>query len=314
MTTVAPIMPRVAAGSAAHALFQPNPGLCRPGAAPPRRDLLPARPERRPKSRRLPARLLRSRAARVRLLRWTGVLLILAGLGTVAYGAFAIWSSSASTRRAQEQLAGDFQANLTSATTTVANLDDDNPLIATVTTTAGEDVAGPEIRTTTTLPGLVAEDPPADGEALGRILIPAAGVNWIVVEGVSTEDLAKGPGHMPGTALPGQPGNAVISGHRTTHGAPFFRLDALQPGDEIVVQTLIGMHTYEVVEVRTVAPTDMWVTQQVAGSWLTLTTCNPLYHSTQRLIVFARLIDGPNAAAISATLTGDETPPQPPSG
>jgi LPXTG-site transpeptidase (sortase) family protein len=241
-----------------------------------------------------------------------GLLLVLAGSGTLTYLAFTVWVGNASTSRAQEQLASEFQANVEATTTVAADVGEDNPLIATVTTTPGEDIAGPETTTTTTLPGLITEDPPAQGEALGRMQIPVAGVDWIIVEGVSPEDLAEGPGHMPGTALPGQPGNAVISGHRTTHGAPFLNLDLLQPGDHIAVDTLIGMHIYEVVEVRVVAPTDMWVTEQTAGAWLTLTTCNPKYHSTERLIVFAKLVDGPNAAAVAATLTGDETPPQPP--
>ena len=60
-----------------------------------------------------------------------------------------------------------------------------------------------------------------------------------------------------------------------------------------------------------VAPTDVWVTNQVDGAWITLTTCNPKGSSRERLIVFGRLVDGPNAAAIAATLTGDESPPQP---
>ncbi len=183
-----------------------------------------------------------------------------------------------------------------------------------MTTTPGEDVAGPTLGTTSTIPDLMVEDPPSQGQALGRILIPAVGVDWVIVEGVSLDDLAQGPGHMPGTALPGQPGNAVISGHRTTHGAPFYSLDLLRPGDEITIETLIGAHIYEVVEIRIVAPSDVWVTGPADGAWLTLTTCHPISRSIERLIVFARLVGGPNAAAIAATLAGDEIPPRPPGG
>jgi sortase A len=100
--------------------------------------------------------------------------------------------------------------------------------------------------------------------------------------------------------MPGQVGNTVISGHRTTNGAPFYDLDQLGRGDAILVESLTGTHTYEVVETRIVHPTDTWVATQWEGSWLTLTTCTPKFSSSSRLIVFARLIDGPNAEAIHA--------------
>ena len=161
---------------------------------------------------------------------------------------------------------------------------------------------------------LLTELPPPDGDAVGRIRIPSAGVDWTVVEGVTPGDLRRGAGHLPNTALPGQPGNAVISGHRTTHGAPFYDLDLLAAGDRILVETLIGTHTYEVQEVIAVAPGDVWVTNQVDGAWLTLTTCNPKGSSRERLIVFARLVSGPNAGAVNAALTGDPSPPRPPEG
>ena len=116
----------------------------------------------------------------------------------------------------------------------------------------------------------------------------------MVVEGVDRESWKKGPGHMPWTPLPGQPGNSVISGHRVTYGRPFFDLDQLSPGDVIEVETGIGVHTYEVRETRIVAPTDVWVAGPRRGAWLTLTTCHPRFSAAQRLIVFAELVDGPN--------------------
>ena len=66
------------------------------------------------------------------------------------------------------------------------------------------------------------------------VVIPAINVDQITVEGVSVEDLRKGPGHYPSTPNPGQAGNSAIAGHRTTYGAPFHRVDELQPGDEII--------------------------------------------------------------------------------
>lgn len=146
---------------------------------------------------------------------------------------------------------------------------------------------------------LLSEGLPPDGRAVGRIQIPAASVDWTVVEGVDTADLRRGAGHMPGTALPGQPGNSVISGHRTTYGAPFHNLDRVTPGDLLTVTTVTGTHVYQVVEARVVRPSEMWVTQQWSGSWLTLTTCHPRFSARERLVVFARLIGGPNAAALA---------------
>jgi len=149
-----------------------------------------------------------------------------------------------------------------------------------------------------TTPTFVAESAPPLGEPVGRITIATAGVDWVFVEGVDRSSLRSGAGHMPGTALPGQPGNAVISGHRTTFGAPFLHLDRVAPGDVITVATTAGVHAYQVVETRLVAPDETWVTGQWDGAWLTLTTCHPVFSARQRLIVVARLVSGPNAEAI----------------
>jgi sortase A len=147
-------------------------------------------------------------------------------------------------------------------------------------------------------PIIHSEPVPAPGNAVGRIVIPAAGVDWTVVEGVSRADLKAGAGHMPGTALPGQPGNAVISGHRTTYGAPFLHLDRVSVGDLITVETASGTHVYQVAETLVVDPSDTWVAAQWDGAWLTLTTCEPVLSSRQRLVVVATLVAGPNAGVI----------------
>jgi sortase A len=121
---------------------------------------------------------------------------------------------------------------------------------------------------------------------------------WTVVEGVERSDLRSGAGHMVQTPLPGQPGNSVISGHRTTYGAPFYDLDKLGPGDVIEVETTLGVHRYQVVESVVVRPNELWVTEPRDGAWLTLTTCEPRFSSRRRLVVFATLVGGPNAEAI----------------
>jgi sortase A len=173
-------------------------------------------------------------------------------------------------------------------------VDPDDPTI--------DDPATPAPGTDTTAPpGLLVEPTPPDHQPFAIIRIPAIdrlASGWAVVQGVSVRDLRNGAGHMPKTPLPGQPGNAVISGHRTTYGAPFHELDELVPGDRIDVETAIGVHVYEVRETLIVRPTDVWVTDDRPGAWLTLTTCHPKFSSRQRLVVFAELVDGPNARAI----------------
>ena len=119
----------------------------------------------------------------------------------------------------------------------------------------------------------------------------------VVVEGVSRPRPEEGPRPHPGTALAGELGNHVVSGHRTTYGAPFNRLDELEPGDAVVVETRDTWFTYRVTGTQVVQPTAVEVTFPVPGDrdatptkrLLTLTTCNPKYSARQRLIVSAEL-------------------------
>jgi sortase A len=130
---------------------------------------------------------------------------------------------------------------------------------------------------------------PVLGNGMALIKIPKIGVDAVVVEGVEVEDLKKGPGHYPDTALPGQLGNMVISGHRTTYGAPFYRLDELKPGDEITVFDARGPYTYRVTESKVVLPTEIGVIAPSSDARLTLTTCHPRFSAAKRLIVVAQL-------------------------
>ena len=155
------------------------------------------------------------------------------------------------------------------------------------------------------------------GSGFAILRIPRFG-SWndtppVVVEGVSVEDLKKGPGHIPGTALPGEIGNVVLSGHRTTYGAPFSRFDELRPGDAVVLETRDMWFTYEITGSRIVAPTATEVTLPVPGEpratptkrLLTMTTCNPKYSAKQRLIIFAEMtIAEPKGGAQPVALQG----------
>lgn len=88
-------------------------------------------------------------------------------------------------------------------------------------------------------------------------------------------DLKKGPGHYPGTPLPGQPGNSGIAGHRTTYGAPFSELQRLEAGDDILVTTRQGQFRYEVDRTVVVRPDQVEVLDPTEEARLTLTTCTP---------------------------------------
>jgi sortase A len=127
------------------------------------------------------------------------------------------------------------------------------------------------------------------GDAVGRIMIPKIGVSFVVVQGTDETSLQKGPGHYPGTALPGLGQTVAIAGHRTTYLAPFRHLDALRPGNEIVLRMPYGRFTYTVEYRRIVLPTALWVTRNVGYDRLVLSACNPLYSAAQRIIIFARL-------------------------
>ena len=242
-----------------------------------------------PKPQSAPRRNL----GRRRPLRVAGHILFWSGMLILAFLAYQLWGTSLYTRGAQEELAGQLAARLAPPRTAFSP----------TTEPPVEPAVPSRPPTTTAAPGeIIVERAPSEGQAVGRIVIPAAAVDDIMVEGVDRDVLKKGPGHMPWTPLPGQPGNSVISGHRTTYGAPFFYLDQVKVGDDIYVDTGIGRHTYRVREILVVEPTDVWVTEFREGAWLTLTTCTPRYSAAQRLVIVSELVAGPNLAAIAADM------------
>jgi sortase A len=127
------------------------------------------------------------------------------------------------------------------------------------------------------------------GDAVGHIGIAKIGASYTVVQGTDELSLEKGPGHYPGTALPGMGQTVAIAGHRTTYLAPFRRINELRPGNRIVLNMPYGRFTYVVQYHRIVLPTALWVTNNVGYDRLILSACNPLYSAAQRIIVFARL-------------------------
>jgi sortase (surface protein transpeptidase) len=172
-------------------------------------------------------------------------------------------------------------------------------------------------------------EPPV-GEPVAVLRIPRLGADFqrVVLQGTSEDQLSQGPGHYAGTAMPGQPGNVAIAGHRVGKGSPFLDLDLMRPGDPVVVETadswfvyrvlgdpasgdvtadpsgIPGLHVVRPEEVGVIAPTPGAPGSAASGAYLTLTTCHPRYSARERLIVHA-VLDG---AAISKADAPDGPP------
>lgn len=142
------------------------------------------------------------------------------------------------------------------------------------------------------------------GEAIALLRIPRFGDDYEVpiLSGTSLDILARGVGHYPSSAAPGEIGNFAIAGHRVTHGEPFKRLLELQQGDKVIVETRDQILTYVIDESpaeHTVSDTETWVLDPVPGkpgvkpteALITLTTCQDLFHSPDRSIGFGHLAD-----------------------
>ena len=125
-----------------------------------------------------------------------------------------------------------------------------------------------------------------------------------VVAGTDDVALRRGPGWYQRTARPGQPGNFVVVGHRTTYGAPFYDIDDILPGDLVHVTEPSGRRaTYRILAgdsdvspgVRIIAPDDLWVLNrdplnQGEGTYLTLISCHPRFSAAQRIVAFGELV------------------------
>jgi sortase A len=173
----------------------------------------------------------------------------------------------------------------TTVPTTQASTTSSSTASSTTSTTTSTTVAP-----TTTEPLPVpapAPDPRANEPKVevGGIEIPAIGVQKTMYEGVSLTVLDIGPGHWPGTALPGHRGNVVVAGHRTSHDRPFRNIDALVPGDEVVFTTTEGRFVYEVTSSEVVSPDAIRIIDQLDGYTATLFACHPPGSTKQRIVV-----------------------------
>jgi sortase A len=177
------------------------------------------------------------------------------------------------------------------ATTTVRTLP---PTIATTTIPLAPVASAAPAPTApaTTLPTPVA--PPAEDaseavQLLGKIDIPKLKLDDDMYEGVALSTLDHGPGHWPGTALPGQPGNVVIAGHRVSHSKPFLHIDSLVPGDDVIFTVNGATYTYRVTSHEIVPPTAIGIVNQTADSTATLFACHPPGSVAERYVVHLKL-------------------------
>ena len=225
-----------------------------------------------------------------RLLGFVGRTLIVAGLFILGFVAYQLWGTSLEEGRNQDELTSS--------------------LARTATGRDGIDLDAATVDVDTLAGALAQVDPatapaqatPAEGDPIGVIEIPRIDLQRVIVEGVAKPDLKKGPGHYPGTPLPGQAGNSGIAGHRTTYGAPFNRIDEILPGDEIIITTQQGRFVYTAIPgpdagqaAYIVAPDDVSVLEDKGDNRITLTACHPKYSARQRIIVNAVLAAPPAA-------------------
>ena len=214
----------------------------------------------------------------MKVLRTLGKLLISMGVGVLLFVAWTLWGTGISTSMAQDDLESEFEG--------ISPIE--------VTSRSG-DLDGIEV------------DPsfkPRPGDPVFRIVIPKLDERHMVVEGVDTEELRKGPGHYPSCrrgfskplctnqdeVWPGEVGRVILSGHRTTYGAEFGALDRLERGDSVRLETKWGDFTYEVMGSEIVLPNARDIATPTSNKpELVLTTCHPRFSAEQRLIVSAEL-------------------------
>jgi sortase A len=180
-------------------------------------------------------------------------------------------------------------ATTTSSTTSTSTTSTTSTTTSTSTTTT----TLPPTTVPETLP--VPQNPPANPRqvepevVLGTIEIPKIGVSKTLYQGISLHTLDKGPGHWPGTAEPGQPGNVVVGGHRTSHDRPFRNVDQLVTGDEIIYTTPAGRFVYRVTGAEVVTPDRIDIITQTPAYTTTLFACHPPGSTRYRYIVYAEL-------------------------
>lgn len=180
--------------------------------------------------------------------------------------------------------------------TAAATPTNDNPVLVAppttqnTTTTSTTEVQLPPLP----IPDLLPLEPYTTQEIplVGRLQIPAIGLDQPLHEGMTLSAINLGPSIWPGTAEPGDFGNLVIAGHRTTYSRPFFNLDLVEEGMEMLIQTESGgTFTYAAIGTQIVNEEDVWIADQTYGFTATTFACHPKGSSRHRIVVFWQLLD-----------------------
>ena len=212
--------------------------------------------------------------------RLAGTLLILAGLGLLAWG-FTIWRwqdpfTAVYTHLEQRELEQSYERRAAAFAP---------PADAAPTTSPAD-------------PGQVEQQIAAaarryreglkSGDPVGRLQIPRLGLTIMIVEGTETEPLKRGPGRFSDLLVPGEGGLVYVAGHRTTYSAPFSRIDTLRPGDPVFVDVPYGRFEYRVTGHRIVRADDVSVLRSRGEEVLALQACHPRFFASHRYIAYAK--------------------------
>lgn len=243
--------------------------------------------------------------------RTLGELLITAGALVLLFVVWQVWWTDVQAQGAADQALEQVQASFAeygqdrgSGSDTGTLPDEAEETADPVPTTAAPTTIPPPEPVRTSPPTRTAEpEPPArptyrQGDGVAIVHLPTLDQVVAVQEGIELEILNRGVlGHYPHSALPGEIGNFAVAGHRTTYGAPMWDLDALQPGDPVVVETTEGWSVYLMQRHRVVLPHQVEVVAAVPDqpgvepteAWMVLTACHPRFSAEQRLIGYALL-------------------------
>jgi sortase A len=144
----------------------------------------------------------------------------------------------------------------------------------------------------TTRPVDVPDDPYADEPLveIGTIEIPKIGLRHRLFHGITLGTIDHGPAHWPGSAYPGQLGNAVFAGHRVTHSQPFRHIDRLVPGDEVIFVVNGNRSVYRVTGHEVVTPAATWIANPTPSATATLFACHPPGSAKFRYVVRLALV------------------------
>ena len=157
----------------------------------------------------------------------------------------------------------------------------------------------------------VAVQQPRSAQPFATLEIPAIRnpETWPVLDGVQQAELKQGVGWYPTTAMPGQPGNFAVAAHRRTWGDIFRYLNEIKTGDTVVVRAGNTVYTYRIVQNPIyLPPTAVEVLQSIPahsgltrpGTYITLTTCDPVYNATRRMAVFGELVSQRTTTSVQA--------------